>query len=331
MEKEEKNMIKILSYVSKINKTKKDIKKLSLELMKNVKIYFNEEECNIKYEEYYFNGLLPPKEIEFKDILSSSFKLSWKIDDNKLNINKNQIKFQVEIKKENENFKKVYEGNEMNCLIENLNKNTNYEIRICLIYNNITTKWSEIKKIKTTIDSIILLNSKKYEEFYKKLIEWTGYKNMELLYRGSRDGMTSNAFHNKCNNQTPTLCLFKSTKGYIFGGYTPYTWCNYGGHRSNSNSFIFTLTNIHNIPPTKFLNSNSNYSIYDDSNYGPTFGGGSDIGIFYNGNNNNYNYSYFPHSYEDSLGKGKSIFTGDLNNNNQKFTLEEIEVFKCFN
>ena len=329
MEKEEKNMIKILSYVSKINKSKKDMKKLSLELMKNLKLSFIEEECNIKYEEYYFNGLVPPKEIEFKDILSSSFKLSWKIDDNLLNINKNQIIFKVEIKKENENFKKVYEGNEMNCLIENLNKNTNYEIRICLIYNNIISNWSEIKKIKTTIDSIILLNSKKYEEFYKKLIEWTGYKNMELLYRGSRDGMTSNSFHNKCNNQTPTLCLFKCTKGYIFGGYTPCTWCNYGDYRPNSNSFIFTLTNIHNTSPTKFSNTDSNYSIYDKSNYGPIFGGGFDIGIFVNGNNNNYNSSNFPHSYQDSLGKGKSIFTADLNN--QKFTLEEIEVFKCFN
>ena len=39
--------------------------------MKNLKITFIEEESNIKYEEYYFNGLLPPKEIESKDILSS--------------------------------------------------------------------------------------------------------------------------------------------------------------------------------------------------------------------------------------------------------------------
>ena len=40
MEKEEKNMIKLLSYVSKINKSKKDMKKLSLELMKKFKNYF---------------------------------------------------------------------------------------------------------------------------------------------------------------------------------------------------------------------------------------------------------------------------------------------------
>ena len=41
-------------------------------------------------------------------------------------------------------------------------------------------------------------------------------------------------------------------------------------------------------------------------------------------------YSDFPHSYQDILGKGRSIFTGDLNNSNTSFNLKEIEVFKIF-
>ena len=40
----------------------------------------------------------------------------------------------------------------------------------------------------------------------------------------------------------------------------------------------------------------------------------------------NSNNSYFPHSYPDSLGKGRSIFSGD--NNSEYFNLKEIEVFK---
>ena len=152
---------------------------------------------------------------------------------------------------------------------------------------------------------------------------------MKLLYRGTRDGMTSNAFHNKCNNISPTLCLFKCTKGYIFGGYAATSWTNNNeGYKSASSSFIFTLSNIHNTSPTKFQNTDTRYSIHDYSTYGPSFGGGHDIGIFIN---NSYNYSGFPHSYQDTLGKGKSIFTGDLNNNNNKFKLKEIEVFKVFN
>ena len=46
---------------------------------------------------------------------------------------------------------------------------------------------------------------------------------------------------------------------------------------------------------------------------------------------NQYNdncYSNFPGAFEDNLGKGKSIFTGDLNNNNQYIKLNEIEIFK---
>ena len=40
-------------------------------------------------------------------------------DINILNIDKNKIKFKFEIRKENsdDNFIKIYEGNEMNCLI----------------------------------------------------------------------------------------------------------------------------------------------------------------------------------------------------------------------
>ena len=39
---------------------------------------------------------------------------------------------------------------------------------------------------------------------------------MELLYRGTKEGMTNVAFHNKCNNISTTLILFKCIKGYIF-------------------------------------------------------------------------------------------------------------------
>ena len=39
----------------------------------------------------------------------------------------------------------------------------------------------------------------------------------------------------------------------------------------------------------------------------------------------NNSVSGFPHSYQDTSGKGKSIFTGNTNNNNLE--LKEIEVF----
>ena len=325
-------MLKILTYISKINKNEKEIKKLYDTLMRNIKISFEEEEENkVKYEEYFFNGIPSPKDIEFKDIDINSLKVNWKIDDNNLlNIDKNKIKFKIEIRKENndDNFNKIYEGNEMNYLINNLDSNTNYEIRICSIYNDINSIYSEIKKVKTNefdIDSLILKESKRYNEFIKKLYEWSGYNNMKLLYRGTRDGMEANYFHNKCDNQGPTISLFKIDKGYIFGGYASTDWTSYGGYKSVPDSFIFSLTNIHGTEPTKFPNSNTSYSIYDVSNYGPTFGSGHDICIY-----KNDTYANFPNSYQDILSIGKSIFTGDSDNNNKNFKLKEIEVFKVF-
>ena len=182
-------MIKTLSYVSTINKNQKQMKKLISALMRNIKISFIEEQSNIKYEEYFFNGIQIPKDIEFKEIGAKSFKIFWKIDDkNLLNLDKNQLKYRVEIRKENSNdkFLQVYEGNNNNCLVNELNKNTNYEIRICSANNDLISNWSEIHKIKTKdFDSIILRESQRENEFLQKILEWSGYKSMDLIYRAT--------------------------------------------------------------------------------------------------------------------------------------------------
>ena len=325
LQKEELNMTKTLSYVSKINKNKTEMKVLFQELMKNLKISFKEEESNIQYEDYYFNGIQTPKDIEFKDISSTSFKIFWKIDDiNLLNIDKKQIKFKVELRKENSNekFTKIYEGSNNNCLAENLDKNTNYEIKICSIYNDIISNWTKLEKIKTKdFDSIILRESNRENEFLEKLCEWSGYKNMDLIFRGSRDGMTSNSFHDKCDNQGPTISLFKNNQGYIFGGFTFASWTKDGNYHSDSNSFLFTLTNSKGYSPTKFPISNSTYSVYHHSQHGPTFGGGHDIYIASDFKSSSC-YSNFPSSYQDTIGYGKEIFNG------YNIQINEIEVYK---
>ena len=138
--------------------------------------------------------------------------------------------------------------------------------------------------------------------------------------------MTANNFHNKCDNQEETITLIKSDKGYIFGGYTPFPWSGDNSYHSSPSSFLFTLTNIHGTQPTKFESKNDNKEVNHHSSYGPVFGGGCDLGI-YNDFINRGGWSKFPSTYQDNLGKGKSIFTEDLNNNN-KFKLREIEIFK---
>ena len=325
---EDRNMIKLISYISKINKNKINNKKLFSELMKNIK--FKYEQDKINYEEYYFNGIPKSKIIEFKDITTSSLNISWNIDN--INNNNENIKYKIEMRKENEEFKKIYEGNNNNYLINNLIKGTNYEFIIYSFYNNLFDSKSEIYKIKTLdIDSNILNGSKRGNEFINKLNEWTGYKKIELIYSGTRDGMTSNVFHYKCDNKGETITLIKNEKGNIFGGYASIPWTNpfNCSWYSAPESFIFTLSNIYNTEPTKFPSKNDQKEVYHYSGYGPCFGRGCDFGV-YSDILNSGGWSYFPNTYLDILGKGKSIFTGDSNNGNNKFKIKEIEVFKIY-
>ena len=331
-EKEEKQMIKLLAYVSKINRNKKEMSLLIKEQMKNLNIDFIKEENIIKYTEYFFNGFLYNiKNIEFKDISFDKFKLSWNIEaKNKLNDNNNKITYKVETRKEknNEQFKLACEGKETNCSVNKLEFDTSYEIRISIIYENILGNYSVIKKVKTKeLDSIILKESKRGNELWTKIHEFLDIKKIELIYRGTRDGMNSRSFHNKCDNKGPTICLYKNDKGHIFGAYAGIAWTDSGEWKSATHSFLFTLTNIHNTLPIKLPHNlkDNIYSVYHHSEFGPSFGSGRDLSIakdFSLGES----YANFPYTYVDSTGKGSSIFSSDLNRN--KFTLKEIEVFK---
>ena len=196
---------------------------------------------------------------------------------------------------------------------------------------------SEIQKAKTNIidinnieiDSIILKESKRQNEFLEKIIEWSGCQKFELLYRGTKDGSDSSIFHAKCDNKGPTICLYKNEKGNIFGGYTSLSWTNEGYHKPAPESFIFTMTNIYEIQPTKFSNSDTENSVFHHKDYGPTFC--NDICIYKDFKKENRSaYSTFPESYKDTTNKGNSIFTGNSNNSETDFIIKEIEVFKVY-
>ena len=133
---EEQNINKTLSYVSKINKNKKNIHNSLIKNMKNLKINFQEEQNNIKYEEYIFNGIDVigiPKDIKIKNVSGYSLDLFWDVDHiNSIIIDYDKINFIVEMKREKEDFKEVYKGKDLCCPIHNLEMNINYELRFVL-------------------------------------------------------------------------------------------------------------------------------------------------------------------------------------------------------
>ena len=294
--------------------------------------YYANENSDITYKKYYLNGILFKNEMIFENNPNYGFNISWK-KINIENIDDNKIKYIVEMKIENgKRFEKIYEGTNNQCSINNLIPNNFYEFRMCNSCVEIESEYGNIQKVKTSdidfnICSKILYESKRYDEFLKILLDWTGFKNMKLIYRGSRDGMSSNNFRNKCINQGATITLIKNEKDNIFGGYATISWENKDIWANAPDSFIFTLTNIYNIEPTKFPSNKNGKDIGNYSYHGPNFGF-TDIYFCHNFNEEGNSYSNFPNSYKDILGKGNTIFTGD--NNNNKINLKEIEVFKLF-
>ena len=111
---------------------------------------------------------------------------------------------------------------------------------------------------------------------HQKLIEWSGYNQWRLLYRATRDGKSASNFHNKCDNQGKTIVIIK-VKQYVFGGFANCNWKSSGQYIHDTGCWLFSLVNPNNNSPAKFSNTNSSYSMYCGSNYGPTFGGGHDI------------------------------------------------------
>ena len=139
--------------------------------------------------------------------------------------------------------------------------------------------------------------------------------------------MTSKVFHEKCDNQGKTITLYRNIKGNIFGGFASIPWSTEGGSWvSAPESFIFTLTNVFNIRPTKLLSKQDpkDYKeVYHNRIYGPTFG--NDVGLYQDFTKSGWALKF--KTYEDISGKSNSLITGENENYTDLF-INEIEVFK---
>jgi hypothetical protein len=175
-----------------------------------------------------------------------------------------------------------------------------------------------LEKAKEEANNLLLKETMIVKHF-SIILSWLGERQLKLIYKGTRDGFGAANFHQKCDNQGETLTVIRSKGSYIFGGYTPISWSSREAYASDKRTFIFTLINPHNIPPTKFANTNQN-SIYDGSSYGPYFG--PDLIIANQCNASTSSNSSFPNFFADTTGKSYNIFTGS-----QSFQVEEIEVF----
>ena len=143
-----KKSIEQINYISKINTIKKNYEKILVKLIKSMEFGYKEEENDIIFNEYYFNGISPPSNIEFKDINFSKLKITWKngcVNNKNIN-NINEIKYILEIKESNKEYQKIYEGNNNYYELINVSLKDIYEIRLCSIFNDLISPWTDAKK-----------------------------------------------------------------------------------------------------------------------------------------------------------------------------------------
>ena len=175
----------------------------------------------------------------------------------------------------------------------------------------------ELKKFKETIDTHIM----KYNELclIQTGVKYKLNKNIKkykLLFRASKDGFQAKDFHSKCDGKSNTVTLVETTTGRRFGGFTDVNWDQSNNYKTGSNGFIFSLDD-----KAIYYNKNSNYNIYCNSSYGPTFGGGHDFYLCDECNTNNSSYNNTDHSYDT---KGlKSAMAGSY-----YFLVKDYEVYQ---
>lgn len=113
-----------------------------------------------------------------------------------------------------------------------------------------------------------------------------GGAEINLLYRGSRDGFSSDDFHSKCDNKGHTLVIIETVTGGIVGGYADAEWGtgesydeSYGDclHAVGNKAFIFQIglseLGEHHTWVKRNLKAESSHAIVTDKGFGPVFGG----------------------------------------------------------
>jgi hypothetical protein len=184
--------------------------------------------------------------------------------------------------------------------------------------------FGDIKSIIDSNDSLILTNE---ESYY--LTEMTKSSKMNLLYRATRDGFTSQAFHSKCDGKGNTITIIKNNLNYVFGGYASSAWHSYGGYINDPNAFLFSLRRAGVSFKDKFTVKVAADAYYGLSSYGALFGNGHDICIYNQSNTNFGSYSNFGGSYNlpggyTFGGNAKDFLAGNFN----QWTTTEIEVYQ---
>jgi hypothetical protein len=192
------------------------------------------------------------------------------------------------------------------------------------IWSQVISRLKGISPSGNSRRHVKLLDSLILREIPSELQKLVG-QSWELLYRGSRDGFAASNFHCKCDGRSNTVSVIETTKGFIFGGFTPTAWDSSNSSKGDSSqkSFLFTVKNPRGTEFRKFSLKNPSKAIRCSVSYGPLFEGYCDLGVHDNCNADANSWTNLGEGYTNDTGiDGTRVFTGE-----QNFTVKEIEVF----
>ncbi len=194
----------------------------------------------------------------------------------------------------------------------------------------------EIHSNQARLDTIInlseldstILTSIKAKSALQTLIGFQG-SSYSLLWRGTRDTFTNQAFHQRCDNKPNTLLLTKTTKGYVFGAFTAIPWSSNskGVFLEDRKAFLFTLINPAGMP-RKLMVRDKEKAVKHFYGYGPMFGAGADLYLADLSDTAEMSYVYL-YSYDLAEGRSShesgSFFHGGTTG---FFQTSEVEMFQ---
>lgn len=163
--------------------------------------------------------------------------------------------------------------------------------------------------------------------FLEALSEWLPNCAFKLLYRGSRDGMSPDAFHAACDGKGATLTLIRAN-GYTFGGYASGGWESHHPVQTKRCESVFLFSVLGPFSNTAIEFSpryGAEGMILCGDAAGPCFSNGIYIGTRGGpaGTYDNLCASFIGDGYRDELLKGPEGLAGTRN-----FTPSDIEVFR---
>ena len=161
-------------------------------------------------------------------------------------------------------------------------------------------------------------NEEKKNDDLKKVKQWIDpNKNitLNLIFKKSRDGNTTQSFHNCCDNKGKTLIMIETTKGRKFGGFTNENWDLTDKWKKNINDFVFSLD-----LNKKYNHNQAGDSIIGCKKNGPVFGNSRDSQVDICFNNNSLDFGI---SNNGSFNTNK-----ELNSGEERFETLELEVYQ---